>query len=241
MRKFFSAAVAMAVLTSVATSYGQSAVGLGIDSDRIQDSGAAGTADLYGTGNDDTFGSYGIVTFNFTAADFGLSSVTDLTSSELQLTFNDRFFSDGADFNVYFTTDDFDATYTGLTYDDTGTNDPDGIITTQFTNLTSLGNYALGFDATDGGTNGGEDFTYALNLGAAESDLIAEINAGSDFSLIIAANDNADDITFSGVGNTFDPGDPQLTLTTTAAIPEPSSLVALGLVAMAGGLRRRRS
>ena len=101
-----------------------------------------------------------------------------------------------------------------------------------------MGNYATGFDLTDGDTNGGNVFNYAVNFAPVEAELIAEINAGSDFSILLAATDNADDITFSGVGNAFDPGDP--TLTVTVPVPEPGSTIVIGLLALAGVCRRRR-
>lgn len=202
------------------------------------------SADLYGSGNDDGFQSYGAVTFNLTAADFGLAAIMDIDTVDLSLTFNDRGFSDGSQFELYFTADDFagDGTsnYAGLVYDESGANDPSGIDAASFTSLTSLGTYALGFDPTDGGTNGGVAFDYSINFAAVAAELVSEINAGSDFTILLAATDNADDVTFSGVGNTFDPGDPALTVTV-AAVPEPSSAAVLGLIAFAGFCRRRRS
>ncbi len=114
---------------------------------------------------------------------------------------NDRTFSDGTSFDIFFTTDDFDDTYTGLSFDASGASDPNGLNATQFTSLSSLGNFALGFDITDASL-GGDPFDYAVDFSSVEMDLLTEINSGSDFSLIIAAANNADDITFSGVGNT---------------------------------------
>lgn len=87
----------------------------GTDSDRIRVAGGSDSFDLYGSGNDDAFASYGIVSFQFNAAQFGVASVTDVTAADLTLTFNDRTFSDGTQFELFFTADDFDATYTGLT------------------------------------------------------------------------------------------------------------------------------
>ena len=70
--------------------------------------------------------------------------------------------------------------------------------------------------------------------GAAEAVLIDAINNGTDFQLIVTATDSTHDLTYSGVGNTFDPGDPNLKIT----VPEPTALVLLlsGLFAL---LRRR--
>jgi len=241
MTKIGWLAVGVAMLIGSQTAFAQTSVTVtdtGTDSDRIQVGGGSDSADLYGSGNDDAFGSYGTVTFNMTAADFGFATITGIDAVDLNLTFNDRGFSDGTSFELFFTSDDFDATYTGLTFDDTGANDPNGLVASQFTSLTSLGTYALGFDATDGATNGGLNFDYSVNFAAVEAELIGEINSGSDFTIVLAAVDIADDITFSGVGNTFDPGDPALSVT---AVPEPTSAALIGLLAFAGVCRRRRS
>lgn len=96
------------------------------------------STDYYGSGNDDNFGEYGLATFSFTAGDFGGTSVVDIVDIELTLTHNDRPFSDGTRFGLFFTTDDFDATYTGLSYDDSGANNPGGVDTSQFTNYSFL-------------------------------------------------------------------------------------------------------
>ena len=240
MTKLGWLAVGVAMLIGSQTAVAQTHTDTGTDSDRIRVAGGSDSPDLYGSGNDDAFGSYGTVTFNMTAADFGVASVTDIDTVDLNLTFNDRGFSDGASFELFFTADDFNATYTGLTYDDSGANDPNGIDTSQFNSFTSLGTYALGFDPTDG-ANGGLNFDYSINFAAVEAELAGEINAGSDFTIVLAAVDNADDITFSGVGNAFDPGDPALTVTLVPAVPEPTSAALIGLVAFAGICRRRRS
>ena len=84
---------------------------------------------------------------------------------------------------------------------------------------------------------GGPDM-YSLNFAAVESELISEINAGSDFNILLAATNNAADITFSGVGHGFDPGDPTLSVT---VVPEPSAAIFLGMTALACiGWRRLR-
>lgn len=239
MTKLGWLALGLSLLIGAHSAVAQTVSEAGTDSDRIQVGGGSDSADFYGSGNDDAFGSYGVVTFNLTAADFGVAAITDIAAVELNLTFNDRGFSDGTQFELFFTADDFDGTYTGLTYDDSGANDPNGIVASQFTSLTSLGVYALGFDATDG-ANGGLNFDYSVDVAAVEAELAGEINAGSDFTLLLAATDNADDITFSGVANGFDPGDPTLSVSLNA-VPEPGSVAMIGLVAFAGLCRRRRN
>lgn len=226
------------VATLISPSYAEVTTSIaGFDWSRIRSTGAnnAANAGLYGSGNDDDFGSYGIVSFLFTAADFG-GPVSDLTGLDLRLTFNDRGFSDGSSFEVLFTADDQDDDYTGLMYDNTEANDPNGINAAEFTSLISLGASPTGFDLTDGSL-GGTQFDYSLDLAPVEAALIGEINAGSEFSLIIAAVDNADDITFLYVANTFDPGAPVLSI---SAVPEPSSLLAFGVLGVVAVCRRRR-
>ncbi|MEO0477075.1 MAG: PEP-CTERM sorting domain-containing protein [Planctomycetota bacterium] len=190
-------------------------------------SNADGT-EFYASGNDDNFSEYGVATFLFDLSDFG-GSLPGIASASFDLTINDRFFADGTSLEVFFSADDFDSDYTGLDYDASLIN---GIDVTDFTSLTSLGVYTIA--QTD--ANGGTVESIAINLASVEAELITEITNGSEFQLVIGVTDAADDITYSGVGNTFDPGDPSLTLT---AVPEPTSLALLGL----GGLliaRRRR-
>lgn len=209
------------------------------DSDRISTTGPDGSADFYGSGNDDPFASYGITSFLFTPGDFGVGPITDVSSAILSLTFNNRGFSDGTEFEVFFTTDDLAPDYSGLTFDATGPFDPSGINSTQFTFAPiSLGVQSLGFDITDG-TLGGTAFDYELDFSLVEAALIGEINASSEFSLLVAAVNNADDITFSGVGNTFDPGDPVLTIQTTV-VPEPGSMLVLSVAGIGAMITRRR-
>jgi hypothetical protein len=184
--------------------------------------------EFYASGNDDSFSEYGVATFVFTDADFG-GALTDLVSATFNLTINDRSFSDGTVLEVFFSADDFDSDYTGLDYDASLIN---GIDASDFTSLTSLGTY----NVADTSGNGGGIESIALDIAAVEAELIAEINAGSEFQLIIGVTDATHDITYSGVGNTFDPGAPQLVLT---AVPEPGSLALLGLGALCIARRRR--
>lgn len=189
-------------------------------------------ADFYASGPDDGFEEYGLQTFSFSAADFG-GPITDITEVLLTLTVNDRTFSDGTEVEIFFSSDDFGGDYSALVYD-AAASPTSGIDPADFTSLVSLGVYGLpGGNPT---TTGGELDVFTLDFSSIEADLIAEINSGSEFSILIGATGVNDDITYSGLGNTFDPGDPLLSIT---AVPEPGSLALLGL----GGLlvaRRRR-
>jgi len=205
------------------------------------DTGNGTDNEFYASGNDDNFAEYGIVGFSYTAADFGLGTVTeaDITGVSLALTVNDRTFSDGNAIEFFFSPDTFASlgdggSYSNLTYNAALFN---GLDASQFpTAPISLGVYSMTEMA---GRAGGEVDNFNLNFsGASLTGLVASINAGTDFQIIGAATDASHDITYSGIGSTFDPGDPALSIN---AVPEPStfSLIALGL----GGafLRRRRA
>ena len=191
--------------------------------------------DNYGSGNDDAFAEYGLTTFNFTAADFG-GPVTSIEKVLYNLTVNDRSFSDGDSVEVFFTPDseaDLGGLFANLSYNAGLINGIDG--TQYVTAPVSLGVFAIPEMA---GRAGGEVDTLLLPFtGAAEAALVSAINSGADFQLIVAATDAADDITYSGVGNTFDPGDPLLRIT----VPEPGVGLML-LLGLGGGMTlfRRR-
>lgn len=192
--------------------------------------------DYYGSGNDDNFAEYGLTTWNFTSSDFG-GPIADITSMVLTLTVNDRSFSDGARVEIFATIDteaDLGGGFANLSYNSSFTN---GIDNSQYVNVPlSMGVFSITEMA---GRAGGEVDVLNLDLsGIPVPDLVVHINNGIDFQVIVAATASADDITYSGVGNTFDPGEPNLEITATP-VPEPASLVVLGLGALAV-LRRRK-
>lgn len=215
-------------------------------SDGIHSGGPTGTTDYYGSGADDAFFEYGIASFNtasiggqFTTSAFG-NTVTGINSAAYTLTVNDRTFSDGTQVQFYLITDALDGNYSGLFYDDF-VDDITGLDPSQYTTAPiSLGTYSLSADM--GSLSGGSTEVFNLSLStAAETALVNSINTGSEFSISIHATGLNDDITFSGIGNTFDPGDPLLGLDADV-IPEPTTLLTvlvfgLGLVY----LRRRTS
>ena len=197
-----------------------------------------GSTDYYGSGPDDDFGEYGVTTFNFTSPDFG-GTVADITNATLELTVNDRLFSDGDAVEIFFTPDtaaDLDSgggDFSALSY--IPTNVPNGIEPTQFvTAPVSVGVFAIPEMA---GRAGGEMDMLVLDLTGAEAAMISSINSGTDFQLIVATTVDTEDITYSGVGNTFDPGDPNLSIKV-RLVPEPSALTLLLLGGLAF-LRRR--
>lgn len=232
MHKYLPVSLALAAAVSAGPALAATASHTAFESGAIEAGGDSGSNDYYGSGNDDNFGEFGIASFSFSPADFGLTAVADVTSVDYTLTHNDRFFSDGDSFSLYYSPDDFDAAYTGLGYDDSGASDPNGFDESQFGEVFDLGSFS--YTPKDGG----ETDVYSLGFaGAALDSLISEINTGSDFQLMIVADAVGDDVTFSGVGNTFDPGDPELAVT---AVPLPAALPLMGFALAAMGFAARR-
>ena len=204
----------------------------------VHDPAGAGTvidgSDYYGSGNDDAFGEYGVATFTFSAADFG-GTVTGLNSVTYSLTANDRPFSDGTSFSLWYTTDDFDATYSGVSYDPTVFN---GFVASQFSDVTSLGSFP--YDPTVAGGTVVPLASDALSA-TQEASLISEINSGSEFSFIIVADNAADDVTFTAFDDFFEPGGkPALSIDATSVFPEPGTFAVYACLGIGALLARRR-
>ncbi len=174
---------------------------------RVTPTGSSTTTDYYGEGNGmGTFAVYGFGTFNFSKLDFGLSggsTITGVNSAVFTLTHNDRTFTAGTELEFFLTTD----ASTGKTFNPAFVN---GVDNTQYTFAPiSLGK----FPYTPG--PGGSTDSFTLDLSAVAPALVSRLNTGEDFSIILAATTPAAAITYSGKGNTFDPGDPSLKLTVT--------------------------
>lgn len=172
---------------------------------RVLPTGASTSADYYAEGNGQgTFARFDLGIFNMTKLDFGLSgasTITSVQSAEFTLTHNDRTFTQGTEVEFFFTTD----AATGKTFDAAQVN---GINNSQFTFAPiSLGKFPYTPKP------GGQKDTFTLDLAAAGPALVSRLNTGEDFSIIIAATTPMAAVTYSGKGNTFDPGDPSLKLT----------------------------
>jgi endonuclease I len=195
--------------TTIAASVLPSATETFTDETKVTTAGASASTDFYAEGNGQgSFARYDVGTFNFTKLDFnlsGASTITGISTAELTLTNNDRTFSAGTEVEFFFTTD----SSTGKTFNAANVN---GIDNAQFTfPPISLGKFP--YTPATTAAQGGVKNTFTLDLGAVNAALVSRLNTGENFSIIIAATTPGAAITYSGKGNTFDPGDPLLKLT----------------------------
>jgi hypothetical protein len=175
--------------------------------------GGSVSADHYAEGSAlGTFAVYSIANFRFNKVDFvlpGSANIDNIVTAEYTLTTNNRTFAAGSTLEFFLTTDQMNGNFTGKTFDTATTN---GINNANYTFApVSLGVFP--FTPATTGAQGGLPNTFTLNLSAVEPALLAQLNAGAEFSIILAATTPTTAITYSGKGNTFDPGDPSLKLT----------------------------
>lgn len=197
----------------------------------VRTTGASSTADYYGEGNGQgSFAVYGFGNFNISKLDFGLSGasvITDVVTAEFTLTHNDRTFTQGTELEFFFTTD----SSAGKTFNPTFVN---GIDNSQYSFVPiSLGKFPYTPEP------GGSTDTFVLDLSAALSAMISRLNTGEDFAILLAATTPMAAVTYSGKGNTFDPGDPLLKLTveeTTGVDTTPPTVAFFTPANGAGGL-----
>jgi hypothetical protein len=163
---------------------------------------------------DNTFDEYSLAEFTIEPDDFQGLEVTDISQAILALTVNDRSFSTSGDYLIYFTTDSKSDLTTSVDYDalawDGGSTY--GFDPTDFTDapVSAVG----GVQSFDAAAAGGEEDLVTLDLTSIKSDLISAFNSGDSFHLMIVSPDTGGAVaTYSGQGNTFDPGDPRLQIT----------------------------
>jgi hypothetical protein len=190
------------------------------------------------------FESYGISSFQFTAANFGYSSVTGITSAQISyMQSNAGFTADGGlEFYVSFDSNVGAGNYGGLIHNSTGAGLDDG----QFTDAPSMQSLGTG---TFTETATGDVDTYMLSFaGALETALVDAINNGDGFSIIIGVPSGSTAATYAGIESNryvanggLEP-DSKMTNLTITAVPEPSVFAALAGLACLGlvALRRRR-
>lgn len=190
----------------------------------IESGGVNGTADFYAQNNGLGFDEYSLIEFSLSKNDFEGNDLTAITGATLTLTVNDRFFSAPGDFSILFTPDSKAelGDYEGLFF----TPDlPFGIDASHFsTEPVVVGTGSYPFEGEEGG---GTEVLVTLDPTLFEAELIQAINENEPFHLLIGILEtNATVATFSGVGNTYDPGDPALTITATSPggiNPEPAA------------------
>lgn len=178
---------------------------------RILPGGDNGPFEYYAEGNGQgAFACFSVASFSFTNIDFalsGASTIDGIVTAELTLTHNDRTFSAGSSVEFFLTTDSYNSNFSALAFNAGILN---GIDNSDFTfNPVSLGTFPYTPES------GGVEDTFSLNLSGVESDVLAALQAGGEFSIIIAAVGAPDAVTFSGLNNSFDPGNPRLKLDVT--------------------------
>ncbi|MEO0453596.1 MAG: Ig-like domain-containing protein [Verrucomicrobiota bacterium] len=206
----------------------------------VVSAGSTITIEAAGPDDDDTFyaqnsgggfDEYSLAEFTFDINSFGGVNLASIDTVTLDLTVNDRTFSSTGDFFILFTTEsqaDLTTTsaYDNLTFSSANAGNY-GIDASQYPNdAPSVLGTAFAYNFA-GATGGGTVETLTLDVSSVASDLAAAIAAGDSFHIIIGsaeASNGGAAATYSGTGNTFDPGDPTLTITATPSTA-PASLV----------------
>ncbi|MEM0966921.1 MAG: lamin tail domain-containing protein [Verrucomicrobiota bacterium] len=186
----------------------------------IEDDGINGTSLFFAQNNNSNFDEYSLAGFLLSQTNFGDLEVADISSAVLTLTVSDQFFSATGPFSILFTTDSSTdlGGYSSLLFDSNSTY---GINASDFTDapvVVGTGNYAF-----SGNNGGGTTVDISLDLSVFEAELIAAINAGEPFNLLIGSlNSDSTIATFAGAGVS---GAPllEITATTTGVNPEPSA------------------
>ena len=192
------------------------------------------------------FESYAVSSFSFSAADFGLATLSGVSVVTISYMQSNAFFTSDGPIELFVS---FDATvasgdYTGLTHSGTGA----GLDDTQFSDSPSTQSLGTGTftEVSDGHVD-----TYTLDFtGTMETNLVNAINSGSSFSLILGAPSGSTAATYAGIqsfdyasnGNPTTGQEPDSKLTTLSitAVPEPGFYAAIfGLLALGLAIARR--
>jgi hypothetical protein len=190
------------------------------------------------------FESFAVSTYLYTAADFGLPAVTDLTSVQVSyMQSNAAFTNDGPlDFFVSFDPAVAGGDFSGLAHTGIGA----GIDDTQFSDSPSLQSIGTGTFTT---VATGHVDTYALSFGGAtKTSLLNAINSGSPFAILMSAATGSAAATHAGLESTryvINGGsEPDIKRTSLSieAIPEANTvwLLLLGAAALRWTRARRK-
>ncbi len=177
---------------------------------------------------------------SFAVADFsglrlGLTSLSQLSQLQLRLTEANAGFTVAGPIGVYLSTDTTTNIGLGSPLRSLATSAPEGL-GTQLNNALANRIGSFSFPTTGNGGSGQVD-TIDLraglaNLGAsAQAALLASLDNGGTIRLVVAAEGATAAATYAGIGNfTYPNGAPTLAASAApAAVPEPASLVLLGL------------
>ena len=145
-------------------------------------------------------GEYAISSFSFTAADFGLEEVVNVQSVAISYTQANAFFTTDGEITFHISFDPIVGAgdYSGLTHNGVA----GGVDDSQFADVPSA--QAVGTFPYVSGENGTVD-TYVLNVAALESALVARLNSGAPFSIIMTAPSGETAATYAGLeSNTYE-------------------------------------
>ena len=181
----------------------------------VGDGGGAASDDFYAQSTSGgNFNEYSLAEFDMSFENFSGNSVTDIINAKLILTNDDPFFAASGDFVILFTTDSVgdlstSSDYDQLVFEALSTN---GIDTSSYTDTP----VSVGTGSFSDATGGGFTDVVEITLATIEADLITAINNRDSFHFILGSVDaDTGAVTYSGVGNTNNPGAPTLALTVT--------------------------
>jgi hypothetical protein len=180
---------------------------------------------------------------DFSGFHLGLSSLSQLGTFQLELTEANAAFSLPGNVAVYLSTDTTTNTQLGSPLTFQLGSLPQGL-GTQLNNAINNGPLGTFHFPTTGNTNNGQVDTINLLPGllslssSVQNTLLTALNTGADIRLVVAPMDANVAATWAGIGNfTFPNGAPMLFA---GAVPEPSSLILIGLGFTVVGIVSRR-
>jgi hypothetical protein len=185
------AAVALAGLTA----FGQTEISVAAtDNGTIQTEGVSGSPWFHNAQVAGNFESYGVSTFVIDAADFGFDTLTGIESIEISYTQANAGFTTDGPVELFLTLDSAvaGADYSALNHDSSAS----GIDDAQFSDSPSAQSIGTGTftEVADGTVD-----TYTLDVSGMEAELLAAINSGAGFGIILSANGSEGAVTYAGI------------------------------------------